>query len=63
VWAAIDAHQAKPGMSEFETRMAIGQKMQTDGSCEGNRTVTCDENGKHWSITYQNNHATAIKNE
>ena len=27
VWAAIDAHQVKPGMSELETRMAIGQKM------------------------------------
>ena len=28
VWAAIDAHQVKPGMSELETRMAIGQKAQ-----------------------------------
>ena len=30
VWAAIDAHQVKPGMNELETRLALGQKMQTD---------------------------------
>ena len=31
VWAAIDAHQVMPGMSELQTRMSIGQKIQTDG--------------------------------
>jgi hypothetical protein len=61
VWAAIDAHQAKPGMSELETRMAIGQKTQTDGSTEGNRTVSYDQDGKQWTVTYVNNHATSIK--
>jgi len=63
VWAAIDAHQAKPGMSELETRMAIGMKMQTDGSTEGDRTVTYTVNGKHIAVTYVNNHATAIKQQ
>jgi hypothetical protein len=60
VWAAIDAHQVKPGMSELETRMAIGQKTQFDSSSEGNRTVTYDQAGKKWTITFVNNHATEI---
>jgi hypothetical protein len=61
VWAAIDAHQVKPGMSELQTRMAIGQKTQSDGSSEGNRTVTYDQAGKQWTVTYVNNHATDVK--
>ena len=63
VWAAVDAHQVKPGMSELETRMAIGHKTQTDGSKEGDRTVTYDQNGKHWTVTYVKNRATMIKSE
>ena len=61
VWAAIDAHQVKQGMSELETRMSIGQKMHSDGSTEGDRTVTYDQDGKHWTITYANNRATTIQ--
>jgi len=63
VWAAIDAHQVKPGMSELETRMSIGQKIQTEGGPEGNRTVTYDQDGKHWTIAYTDNHATSIKTD
>jgi hypothetical protein len=63
VWAAIDAHQVKLGMSEVETRMAIGRKLQVDGSQEGDRTVTYDQNGKHWTVTYVDNRATMIKGE
>lgn len=62
VWAAIDAHQVKQGMSELETRMAIGQKMHADGDKEGDRTVTYDQNGKQWIITYVKNQATVIHN-
>jgi hypothetical protein len=63
VWAAIDAHQVKPGMSELETRMAIGQKLQAEGSSEGNRTVSYDQAGRHWTVTYAQNHATAVKSD
>jgi hypothetical protein len=63
VWAAIDAHQVKPGMSELQTRMAIGQKTQSEDSTEGNRTVTYDQAGKLWTVTFVNNHATAIKSQ
>jgi hypothetical protein len=61
VWAAIDAHQVKPGMSEVETRMAVGQNMHPDGNTEGNRTVTYNENGKTWTVTFVKNRATEIK--
>ncbi len=60
-WAAIDAHQVKPGMSELQTRMAIGMKAHPDGQTEGDRTVDYDVNGKHTLVTYQGNHATAIR--
>lgn len=63
VWAAIDAHQVKTGMSELQTRMAIGQKTQSDDSSEGNRTVTYDQAGKQWTITYVNNRATSIQSK
>jgi len=63
VWATIDAHQVKPGMSELETRLAIGQKEHASGQTEGDRTVTYDQNGKQWKITYVGNKATEIKGE
>ncbi len=61
VWAAIDAHQVKPGMSELETRMAIGMKATYDSETEDDRTVDYDVNGKHIKVTYQNNKATSIQ--
>jgi len=63
IWTAVDAHQVQLGMSELETRLSIGQKMHPDGDSEGNRTVTYDQNGKHYTITYRKNRATAIKTE
>jgi hypothetical protein len=61
VWAAVDAHQVKPGMNELQTRMAIGQKMHADSRNEGNRTVTYDQAGKKWTVTFANDRATGIK--
>lgn len=63
VWAAVDAHQVKPGMSELETRLALGSKVHVDGDREGDRTVTYDVNGKKWDVTYVKNRATEIKAE
>ena len=62
-WAAIDAHQVKPGMSELQTRMAIGMKAHPDGQVEGSRTVDYDVNGKHIVVSYRDNHATAIQTQ
>lgn len=63
VWAAIDAREAKVGMSELQTRLAIGQNRHTTSREEGDRTVTYDQNGKRWTITYLKNKATEIKTE
>jgi len=61
-WTAIDAHQVKPGMNELQTRMAIGQKMHPDSQNEGNRTVTYDQSGQKWTVTFVKNRATMIRN-
>ncbi|HKD59345.1 MAG TPA: hypothetical protein VKB47_02730 [Terracidiphilus sp.] len=62
VWAAINAHQAKQGMNELQTRLALGQKIQTDNpQSEGNRTVTYDANGKKWTVTFHGDKATEIR--
>jgi hypothetical protein len=63
VWAAIEAHQVKQGMSELQTRMAIGQKMHPEGYKEGDRTVTYDQEGKHWTVEFEKNRATTVKSE
>jgi hypothetical protein len=63
VWAAIDTHQVKPGMSELQTRAAIGMRAQPDGQIEGNRTVDYDVNGKHTVVTYLHDKATTIQNQ
>ncbi|MGB8260855.1 MAG: hypothetical protein WCE75_10915 [Terracidiphilus sp.] len=63
VWAAVDAHQAKTGMTELETQMAIGRKMRSDSQDVGDRTVSYDQNGKHWTVTFVKDQATAVKSE
>ena len=63
VWVAVDAHQAKTGMNELQTRLALGQKVQADSHTEGNRTVTYDLDGKKkWTVTFVNDRATKVQN-
>ena len=63
VWAAVDAHQVKPGFSELQTRMAIGSKAQYDGQTEGERTADYDVNGKHIKVTFSHDKATKIEGQ
>jgi hypothetical protein len=63
VWAAVDAHQVKTGMSELQTQMAIGRNMHSDSRTVGDRTVTYDAAGKTWTITYVDDRATAIQSK
>jgi hypothetical protein len=63
VWQAIDAHQVKPGMSELQTRSAIGMRAQPDGQIEGSRTVDYDVNGKHIVVAYSHDKATSIQGQ
>jgi hypothetical protein len=64
VWAAVDAHQVKPGFSELQTRTAIGSKAQYDDpQAEGNRTADYDMNGKHIKVTFSHDKATKIEGQ
>lgn len=63
VWQAVDAHQVKQGMSELQTRTAIGMRAQPDGQIEGDRTVDYDVNGKHTVVTYRHDKATSIQTQ
>jgi hypothetical protein len=63
IWAAIDAHQVIPGMNELQTQMSIGHNQQVDDSSEGNRTITYDQAGKKWTITFVNNKASKIQSQ
>ena len=62
-WQAIDAHTPRQGMSEMEVAMALGVIQRSDSSNYGNRTVTYDAGGKHWSVTFENNKAIEIQPE
>lgn len=63
VWQAVEAHQVKPGMSELQTRSAIGMRAQPDGQIEGSRTVDYDVNGKHIVVAYSHDKATSIQGQ
>lgn len=61
VWAAIDAHQAKPGMNELQVRTALGQNIQAHGGAVGNRTLTYNVDGSKWTVTFVHDRATTVK--
>jgi hypothetical protein len=61
VWDAVAAHTPKPGLTENQTRMAVGILQQTDGSTEGNRTVTYVAGPKTWTVTFANGVATHVE--
>jgi hypothetical protein len=63
VWQAIDQHQPKPGMNELQTAMALGMIQQSESSDIGNRTVDYDAGGKKWSVIFQNDKATSVKQD
>lgn len=61
VWQAIDQHQVKPGMSELQTRMSVGQLAQSDSQDYGNRTVTYTAGNHKITVTYVNDKATQVQ--
>lgn len=63
IWQAVDAHQAKAGMNEFQTTMALGQIQQSSSSDLGNRTVHYNTDGKQWTVSFVKDKATEVKQE
>jgi hypothetical protein len=60
-WQAIDHHQAKPGMSELQVMMALGNVQQSDSSDYGNRTVHYDVGGKSFTVSFDKDKATTVQ--
>jgi len=63
LWAAVDAHQPKMGMTELETAMAVGVMQQSNSSDYGNRTVYYNAGPKRWAVTFENDKATQVEQE
>lgn len=61
IWAAIDRHEAIPGMTEREVQMALGQVSEPHGDAVGNRTVVYDDQGHPKRVTFENGKATRIE--
>jgi hypothetical protein len=61
VWQAIDEHQPKAGMNELQVSMALGQVQTSDSTNYGNRTVHYDVAGKPWTVSFEHNHATEVR--
>ncbi|MFC5864250.1 hypothetical protein ACFPT7_18235 [Acidicapsa dinghuensis] len=61
VWDAVAAHEPEVGMSEAQTRMAVGILIESDSQEIGNRTVTYHAGPKTWVVSFSNDKATSVK--
>ena len=61
VWDAVATHTPRVGLTENQTRMAVGIMQESDSKEEGERTVTYDLDGKKWTVTFAKGVATAVK--
>lgn len=61
VWHKIDSHEVQPGMSELQTAFAIGMGLPQDSGAYGSRTLRYPNGGNPLTITFENDHAVAIK--
>ena len=61
VWDAVAAHTPAVGMSENQTRMAVGILVESDSQSIGNRTVTYHAGPKTWVVTFVDDKATTVK--
>ena len=60
VWAAVDQHEAKQGMSELQASFALGTNMSSDGAEYGNRTIEFANAGKPVTVVFEKNKATTV---
>lgn len=61
VWDAVAAHTPRVGMTEAQTRMAVGILIESDSQEIGNRTVTYHAGPKTWVVSFSNDKATSVK--
>lgn len=62
-WAAIDHHEAKPGMNELQVGFALGTSGSVGSGDYGNREIEYSNDGHPVKVTFQNNKAVSITPE
>jgi hypothetical protein len=62
-WAAIDRHEAKPGMSELQAGLALGTSASAGSGDYGNREIEYTNGGHPVKVSFQNNRATSVTPE
>jgi len=60
-WDAIEKHEVKPGMNEFQVAFAVGMGIPESSSDPSVKTVTYPNGGHPVSVTYRNGQAAEIK--
>jgi len=61
VWAAIDQHQAKPGMNELQASFALGTAGTVSSGDYGNRSMEYSNNGNPVKVTFEKNRAVSVE--
>lgn len=61
IWEAIERHEVKPGMNEFQVDFAIGMGIPERSSDPSVKTVNYPNGGNPVSVTYRDGKATEIK--
>jgi hypothetical protein len=61
VWEAIDQHQVRPGMSELQTMMSVGQVAESGSNDYGNRSVTYTAGDRKVTVTFSGDKATTVQ--
>jgi hypothetical protein len=63
VWKSVEAHQAIPGMNEFQANLALGPISKLGNGEKGDRTNTYVHGEKLVDVTFAGNKATKITGE
>lgn len=63
VWAAVDKHEPRPGMSELQVAMALGQVQESGSSSVGNRTIHYTAGDQKWTVSFEKDKAVSVNRE
>lgn len=63
IWQSIEQHQAKVGMNELQTSMALGVIQESDSQDAGDRKIRYNLNGKFVEVQFDHGKATSVKAE
>ena len=61
IWNAIDHHEVKLGMNEFQAGLAVGTSVTGSSGDYGNRTMQYTNAGKPVTVTFSDNQAVKVE--